>query len=67
MAENHADDLKNKKEPYRAVIARKEIAWKLLQELLEAIPGEKELSTVEAIIDEMKSIAYYNAAVKIEG
>ena len=45
---------------------KRALAWKLLRELLAAIPGEKEFHTVEAIIDEMKSIAYYNAEVKIE-
>lgn len=46
---------------------RRELAWKLHQELLEAIPGEPRLSEVDMIIDNMKGFIYARATVpKVE-
>lgn len=42
---------------------QRELAWKLHQELLEAIPGEPKLSEVDSIIDDMKGFIYARAMV----
>ena len=42
---------------------QRELAWKLHQELLEAIPGEPKLSEVDSIIDDMKGFIYARAIV----
>lgn len=42
---------------------KRAIAWKLHQELLEAIPGEPELYDVESVIEEMKGIVHARATV----
>ena len=46
---------------------KRELAWKLHQELLEAIPGEPQLYEVEMIMEEMQAIIHARATVpKVE-
>ncbi len=42
---------------------KRELAWELHQELLEAIPGEPRLSEVDEIIEEMKGFIHARATV----
>lgn len=42
---------------------KREIAWKLTQELLEAIPGEPRLYVVESILEEMQGFIHARTIV----